>query len=78
MEMLKNVAHLLNFTFTIENSPDGKWLGLKKDGSWEGLMGQASKNIVDFSIGALPIEVGSAKVILWILKYILHQQSRLF
>ena len=62
MEMLKNAAHLLNFTYTIQNSPDGKWLGLNKNASWEGLMGQASKHIVDFSIGALPIEVGSAMV----------------
>ena len=23
--MLKNVANILNFTYTIENPPDGKW-----------------------------------------------------
>ena len=69
--MLKNAAQMLNFTYTIQNSPDGKWLGLKKDASWIGLMGQASKNIVDFSIGALPVEVGSTKVIFWIFNYII-------
>ena len=25
IEMLKNVANILNFTYTIENPPDGKW-----------------------------------------------------
>ena len=62
-DMLKNAAQSLNFTFTIENSPDMKWLGLDQNASWNGLMGQASKNIVDFSIGALPVEVGSTQVI---------------
>ena len=62
-DMLENAAQSLNFTFTIENSPDMKWLGLDQNASWNGLMGQASKNIVDFSIGALPVEVGSTKVI---------------
>ena len=62
--MLNSVAHSRNFTFTIENSPDNLWTGLKKDGNWRGVVGHASKNSVDFSIGALPIDFGTAKVTL--------------
>ena len=36
-DMLKNVAKILNFKYTIENPPDGSWGHIKADGSWNGL-----------------------------------------
>ena len=41
--MLKNVAKILNFKYTIENPPDGSWGHIKADGSWNGL-GMVSHN----------------------------------
>ena len=36
-DMLKNVAEILNFKYTIENPPDGSWGHINADGTWNGL-----------------------------------------
>ena len=62
IEMLKNAAAFLNFSYTIENPPDGAWGHLKEDGEWSGLIGHASKNIVDFVICDVLIAFGRSQV----------------
>ena len=60
--MLKNAANMLNFTYTIENPPDGSWGHIKEDASWNGLVYHASKDIVDFVICDVFIVFGRSQV----------------
>ena len=60
--MLKNAAVMLNFTYTIENPPDGSWGHIKPDASWNGLVYHASQDIVDFVICDVFIVFGRSQV----------------
>ena len=60
--MLKNAANMLNFTYTIENPPDGSWGHIKEDASWNGLVYHASQDIVDFVICDVFIVFGRSQV----------------
>ena len=58
IDMLVNTAKVLNFTYTIENPPDGSWGHIKADGSWNGMVYHISQNIVDLVICDLFIVYG--------------------
>ena len=63
IDMLVNTAKVLNFTYTIENPPDGSWGHIKADGSWNGMVYHISQNIVDLVICDLFIVYGRHMVI---------------
>ena len=72
--MLKNAAKMLNFTYTIENPPDGSWGHIKEDASWNGLVYHASQDIVDFVICDVFIVFGRSQVSIFnlLLRYLLY------
>ena len=70
--MLKNAAKMLNFTYTIENPPDGSWGHIKEDASWNGLVYHASQDIVDFVICDVFIVFGRSQVSNLLLRYLLY------
>ena len=66
IDAINSISHSLNFTYTIQN-PNPVSRGYNKDGSYRGTVGIAMNHIVDFSIGATPIESANSRVILPIL-----------
>ena len=62
IEMLKDTAKALNFTYTIENPPDGKWGHIEPDGNWNGLVYYVSKDNVDIVICDVFIVYGRQQV----------------
>lgn len=60
--MLKDTAKALNFTYTIENPPDGKWGHIEPDGNWNGLVYYVSKDNVDIVICDVFIVYGRQQV----------------
>ena len=62
IEMLKNMAKILNFTYLIENPPDGKWGHIEPDGRWNGLVYHVSKDSVDLVICDIFIVYGRQQV----------------
>ncbi len=60
--MLVNVASVLNFSYTIENPPDGKWGHVEPDGRWNGLVYHVSQNFVDLVICDVFIVYGRQQV----------------
>lgn len=62
IEMLKSIAPILNFTYTIENPPDGKWGHVEPDGRWNGLVYHVSQDFVDLVICDVFIVYGRQQV----------------
>ncbi len=61
-DMLAIISDVLNFTYTMENPPDGQWGHVSPEGNWDGLVNHAAKNIVDFVICDVFIVYGRAQV----------------
>ena len=47
-ELLETLAATMNFTYTVEPPPDNAWGSLQNDGTWNGMVGLAQREIVDF------------------------------
>ena len=62
IEMLKNMAGVLNFDYVIENPPDGKWGHVEPDGRWNGLVYHVSKNYVDLVVCDVFVVYGRSQV----------------
>ena len=62
VEMLYNMAKILNFTYNIENPPDGKWGHIEPDGRWNGLVYHVSQDSADLIICDVFIVYGRQSV----------------
>ena len=62
IEMLYNMANVLNFTYDIKNPPDGKWGHIEPDGRWNGLVYHVSQDSADLVICDVFIVYGRQSV----------------
>ena len=62
IDMMNNMAKLLNFTYVIENSPDGLWGGIEPDGNWNGLVYHVSQDSADIIISEIFLSYGRQSV----------------
>ena len=62
IDMMNNAAKILNFTYAIENSPDGLWGSIESDGNWNGLVYHVSQDSADIIISAIFISYGRQSV----------------
>ena len=58
IEMLYNMAKILNFTYAVENSLDGLWGNIEPDGRWNGLVYHVSQDSADLIMSAIFISYG--------------------
>ena len=62
IDMMNNMAKILNFTYAIENSPDGLWGGIEPDGNWNGLVYHVSQDSADIIISEIFLSYGRQSV----------------
>ena len=62
IDMMNNMAKVLNFTYAIENSPDGLWGGIEPDGNWNGLVYHVSQDSADIIISEIFLSYGRQSV----------------
>ena len=48
VEVFKELARVLNFSYTTIVPPDGEWGSLQDDGTWSGMVGQLHTKRIDF------------------------------
>ena len=62
IDMLKNMAKILNFTYSIQNPEDGAWGHVTPDGVWNGMVYDVSKNSVDMIMSDIFVVEGRQRV----------------
>ena len=50
VDIFKELAMVMNFTYTVIEPPDGEWGVLRDDGTWSGMVGQLEAKVVDFGL----------------------------
>ncbi|KAL3861014.1 hypothetical protein ACJMK2_007107 [Sinanodonta woodiana] len=56
IDLLNELADMLNFTYELVGPPDGKFGSKRSDGRWNGLVGQLERQEVDMVVAALSIQ----------------------
>ncbi|KAL3860944.1 hypothetical protein ACJMK2_007039 [Sinanodonta woodiana] len=56
IDLLKELADMLNFTYELVEPPDGKFGTKRSDGIWTGLVGQLERQEVDMVVTSLSIQ----------------------
>ncbi|CAC5387676.1 GRIK3 [Mytilus coruscus] len=57
IEVIKELSHILNFTYELKAPPDGKWGADKGNKSWNGLLGEIQRRDID--LVAAPLAINS-------------------
>ncbi|CAG2239144.1 GRID1 [Mytilus edulis] len=63
IELVKQLADGLNFTYEIKEPPDGHWGIPLDDGSWTGMVGQLQRREIDFVAAPLTVQAQREMVI---------------
>ncbi|XP_063399364.1 glutamate receptor ionotropic, delta-1-like [Mytilus trossulus] len=63
IELVKQLADGLNFTYDIKEPPDGHWGIPLDDGSWTGMVGQLQRREIDFVAAPLTVQAQREMVI---------------
>ena len=63
VEIMRDFAKFMNFTYEVHFPADGKWGALKSDGRWSGVVGQLEKREADFVVASLGVSFRRRTVI---------------
>ncbi|XP_071517850.1 glutamate receptor U1-like [Panulirus ornatus] len=63
IQLLRSLAHIYNFTYTMKLPDDGQWGSILADGSWNGMVGEVYRNEVEMALGPTSITEEREKAI---------------
>lgn len=77
IDLFKELAKMLRFTFKIYPSPDGQFGGITENGTWNGIMGElvdkVSSTLRDISL--VRLVKATQRVLSVVLTYIYHEKE---